>query len=56
MLFVYVLLYINAASSYHSILYFSSIVLKAGFVKQCGNDKICEPDLSIKGELKFGDG
>jgi len=27
-----------------------------GFVKKCGNDKICEPDLSIKGEVKFGDG
>lgn len=27
-----------------------------GFVKKCGNDKVCEPDLSIKGEVKFGDG
>ena len=37
-------------------LYFLSIVLKVGFVKKCGNDKICEPDLSIKGEVKLGDG
>jgi len=29
---------------------------EVGFVKLCGNDKICQPDLSIKGEVKFGDG
>lgn len=27
-----------------------------GFVKQCGNDKICQPDLAIKGSLIYGDG
>ena len=28
---------------------------QANFVKQCGPDKVCEPDLSVTGEIKtFG--
>lgn len=27
-----------------------------GFIKQCGNDKICQPDLAIKGSVIYGDG
>ena len=30
--------------------------LQVDFRKQCGNDKICQPDLAIKGEVTYGDG
>jgi len=33
-----------------------SFTAKADFLKQCGPDKICEPDLSVKGEVKFQSG
>ncbi|KAK2570479.1 Integrin alpha-8 [Acropora cervicornis] len=31
-----------------------SFTAEAFFVKQCGRDKICEPDLSVKGHVRFG--
>lgn len=31
-----------------------SFTAEAFFVKQCGPDKLCEPDLSVKGQVRFG--